>query len=176
MYCRSETTSSEVCHPRSSRTKPSGREPASPMTTREQSIMSTSDWSAAAWRHAPQSTVTVTLQVLGAWSVTGCCSERSGPSRPDSPSFVSCPGRGCRRDERWSVVRTPRAAGRVSVLHESTVRTGLVHRIDDRGGTSERRLECLSVSRTRASRPYRSARKEVATSCKRRGTYAGAPA
>lgn len=133
--------------------------------------MSTSYRSAAAWRHAPQSTVTVTLQVLGTWSVMGCCSERSGPSRPDSPGFASCPRRAAGGTSSGRRFALPRAAGRVSALHESTVRTGLVQRIDDRGGTAERRLECLSVSRTRASRPYRGARKEAATSCKRRGTY-----
>jgi hypothetical protein len=42
----------------------------------------------------------------------------------------------------------PEYGRRVSALRESTVRTGLVHRIDDRGGAAERRLSARASTAT----------------------------
>lgn len=100
--------------------------------------------SASAWRHTPQSTVTVqvtvTLQMLGGLVCLGLLSTAFGPSRHYSPSFANCPRRaaGWMSGGRWFT--PPEGGRRVSALRESTVRTGLVHGIDDRGGTAERRL------------------------------------
>jgi hypothetical protein len=97
--------------------------------------MTTSCWTTAAWRRGSQSTVTVTLQVWGARCASGCCSERSGSSRPDSPSFPSCPRRatgGTRSSRRFA---RPSAAGFVCAARVHCPNgTGASHRRSWRNG------------------------------------------
>jgi hypothetical protein len=103
--------------------------------------MTTSYWNTAAWRRGSQSTVTVTLQVWGARSASGCCSERSGSSRPDSPSFPSCPRRatgGTRSSRRFA---PPSAAGRVCAARVHCPNgTGAAHRRSWRNGRTTTRV------------------------------------
>lgn len=47
----------------------------------------------------------------------------------------------------WSAVCAPRARRARGALHESTTRTGL-HRIDDHGGTAERRSSACASTKT----------------------------
>lgn len=156
MYPNLKSTIFEVCHPYDSRAMPSGWK-LHHDEDKGKSIMSISYWSGVTWRQVsvPGLPRTARQSVLDIQAL--------------QPKLRQLPEKGCggRRFAPWS------AAGRASALRESTVRTGRMHSIGDRGGTVEGRPECLSLSeKPEGVSPYRSVSKEAAISCKRRETYA----